>query len=495
MSLALAALGRVPRTVLDPSCGAGSMLLAAADALVALGVDAAEVPVRLVGVDVDSRALSATRSALDAWAEVHGVDAGAATLLNADALGGPAGVPDAELLVGNPPFSSPLNSDASRVPESPIAGLGPYTDTSARHLLAAVQSVPDGAVVCLVQPQSLLGARDAAKVRSAVMRDAELVGMWLTDEQPFDAAVQVCAPILRRRTGAAPGHAGPRSAGVDLYWRDELPRRVAFDPSANWSPLLATALGVPDVQPVEPGNHLSIGDVANCTAGFREEFYALAEVATEAPQGSDGRAMTPAGWACLVTSGMIDPATIGWGRSERSLGGRRMTHPVADPAAIDAVSARVGRWVRRRMVPKVLVASQTRVLEAALDRRGGTVPVTPVVSVEPLGGVVPSVPVEALAAVLGAPSSSARVALLSAGTGRSTRALRITASTLAGLPVPRDPGILAGLVAAWGDLEAAVAAGRDPSVAGARIDDLLGAGDPSVLEWWSSRIPRGSPST
>ena len=47
----------------------------------------------------------------------------------------------------------------------------------------------------------------------------------------------------------------------------------------------------------------------------------------------------------------------------------------------------VARWARKRQVPKVLVATQTRVLEAVADLDGQMVPVTPTVSVEPTGAV------------------------------------------------------------------------------------------------------------
>ena len=52
------------------------------------------------------------------------------------------------------------------------------------------------------------------------------------------------------------------------------------------------------------------------------------------------------------------------------------------------------------MVPKVLVASQTKVIEAVVDEAGRAVPGTPVVSVEPTD---PEVDVWHLAALLTSP--------------------------------------------------------------------------------------------
>ena len=58
LELALAALGRVPRTVCDPTCGGGAFLLTVADRLLADGVPAAEiVRDRLIGMELDVEAV------------------------------------------------------------------------------------------------------------------------------------------------------------------------------------------------------------------------------------------------------------------------------------------------------------------------------------------------------------------------------------------------------------------------------------------------------
>ena len=146
----------------------------------------------------------------------------------------------------------------------------------------------------MVQPQSLLGARDAAPVRDALVSRASLVGMWLTDEQPFGASVQVCVPVLRHRVhptaGGGPAERVPGTT-VAVWWRDDPPRRLALTAGAvagSWSPLLAVAQGVPPPAPPVPGAR-RVGELARCTAGFRDEFYALAEVAVEAPGPVDRR--------------------------------------------------------------------------------------------------------------------------------------------------------------------------------------------------------------
>ncbi len=485
VGLACRELGRVPTGVMDPSCGAGSILLAAADELLAMGVPPGEVPARLVGADVDPEALAVAAAAIRAWSRRHGVgDAAPARLLLGDALGGVEVPPGVEILVGNPPFSSPLTAG---VASGSGSAHGPYTDWSARHLLAAVESCADGAVVCMLQPQSVLGGRDAGAVRARLADLADLVGMWITDEQPFAAAVQVCAPVLRRRT-SRPG----RPVAVEVHWRDDPPGSTTIDPAGSWSGLLARAMGVPVVQPAPPGG-LCLEDFANCTAGFRDEFYALAEAAVEFDQRPGA---TAARTARLVTSGMIEPGRLDWGVGERRLAGRGMLRPVVDVDGLTAISEKVQRWARQRTVPKVLVASQTRILEAVLDRCGDCIGVTPVISVEPrrnadhAGCEGSRMPIEAIAGLIAAPSSSARVAAVSAGTGRSTGSLRISASVLGSLPFPRMAGSIERLAATWCRLEEAATSGGDLVRLGAELDSALGLVDTEVLDWWAERVER-----
>ncbi|MGI9576732.1 MAG: hypothetical protein ACR2OH_00865, partial [Microthrixaceae bacterium] len=69
--LGFTALGHVPRRVVDPSCGAGSILLAVADELLAAGVPVGEVPGRLVGFDLDPQAIEAAHRAIAVWRSAH----------------------------------------------------------------------------------------------------------------------------------------------------------------------------------------------------------------------------------------------------------------------------------------------------------------------------------------------------------------------------------------------------------------------------------------
>lgn len=435
---AVAVLGRVPATVLDPSCGAGAFLLAAADELHRAGVPAAEVVERrLVGIELDPAAAAAARSALREWAAAHGAGhAGTARILSGDArwLGRdwaerpPGGF---DLVVGNPPFLSQLSRrtarsavDRERARERFGAAFG-YADAAALFLAGAMDLVAEGGVVAMLQPQSVLAARDTTPVRELLAERGELVALWVGTGRPFEAEVDVCAPVLRagpRSSTAAPGGTvrvvaeGPSGAAT---------HRVALPPAASWAPLLAPVHGLPDLPAAGSAAAGALGDLASATAGFRDEYYALRDAAVEGGSPSDPR---------LVTVGMVEPGWSRWGERPARLGGRRYTCPRVDLGALAAASPRVAAWATRRLVPKVLVATQTRVVEAAVDAEGDVVPVTPLISVEPHPGVDPWM----VAAALLAPPVSVSALASHLGLGLSPGTLRWSASAVLDQPLPAD---------------------------------------------------------
>ncbi len=478
-ALAWADLGRSPRLVLDPSCGGGAFLIAAAERFLDDGVPASEiVSSRLVGFEIDAKSAQRARELLRDWARAHG-GSSEPKIFVLDALGdGTSGVvptrPD--LVIGNPPFLSQLAADTAMDPDARDAvaqrfGVrAAYTDVSALHLLAGIELVAADGLVCMVQPESVLGARDAQPVRSALVDSADLVGLWASAESHFDAQVRVCAPLLRKPAGV--------SRSVRVYWEQdsfsEFAEIALTDPT-RWSPLLATVAGVPDIT-IIPGD--TIGDVANVTAGFRDEFYSVAACTR---QGSVTSKMPR-----VITSGGIDPLRCLWGERPAKIAGIRYSRPVLDLESLKAESTRVEAWVLQRLVPKVVVASQTKVIEAAVDPLGELVPLTPVVSVEPTrSGITPAM----LGVALSAPSLSAVAVQRAAGTGRSSEAIRVSASAVAGLPIPADL-----------DLWREVTNGCSGSIRdlGRRLDQLFATriassspdGQELALHWWLDRLPK-----
>lgn len=432
--------------VVDPACGGGVFLLAAAERMVALGVDPDVAVGRLQGCDLDETAVAVTEAALWWWAARHGVDAEPVVALS-DALLAPFG--PAGAVVGNPPFLGQLRSattvDAERrrvLQDRHGDAVRPYTDPAWLFALAAVEQVVAGGHVALVLPQSFLAARDAQVVRDRIDGSADLVHTVVDDGRAFTAGVEVCAPILRRRTTpAAPGN--------------------------DWVGALADAVGVPAVV---PGRHGTLGELATVHAGFRDEFYGLVEAVSEA----DGASSGPR----LVTAGGIDPCRL-LARGQR-FAGRRWVDPVVDVASLQG---RCARWADVQSAPKLLVATQTRVLEAVADPDGALLGSVPVLCVRPHD---PDLLWHLLAA-LHAPAATAWLFRRSAGTALSADACRPTKALLDALPVP-----LAG--PAWDRAAEAARAATDGDVdvaEVARLADLaLGLRSPDVVAWWESRRPR-----
>ncbi len=488
-SLAVEHLGRRPELVLDPSCGTGNFLVAAADLLAADGLAPERIPERLVGVDVDPTSVVATRAALVEWVVGRGLDptaADAADLRVVDALRDP--LADlrgrVDLVVGNPPFLSQTSAGTTRDDATRLAvrgrfgDLGPYVDSAAVFLLAAVEQLRDGGVAVLVQPSSFLSARDTSTVRRRLLEQGRLVALWGSDELHFDASIHVCAPVVR--AGA------DRHGRVDVRWGSSVGRVAGVQapaPGSSWGPMLAVPAGVPLVDPL-PERTPRLESLAATTAGFRDEFYALSAAARDPGEaGHDESAPR------LVTVGMVDPFRSTWGQRLHRLGGRRLSAPRLYATALGDASPRAADWVRRRSRPKVLVATQTRVVEAVADPVGDWIPVTPVVSVEPHD---PGDVWRVLAA-LASPPVSAWLAAEHLGSGRSPGSVRCSAGSTARVPLPVD-------VEAWdrGVLLARRLADADSGTRGA----LLGRfgrtmaeahgrpADDELLDWWLARATR-----
>lgn len=429
--------------VVDPACGGGAFLLAAAERLLALGWSPGAAVAHLQGRDVDPLAAAVSEAALWWWASRRGaptlphIEVGD-TLVDGDDRG-------AGTIVGNPPFLSQLRSsttiDGDRrraLRERMGDAVRPYTDPAWLFALRAVDDVVPGGRVALVQPRSFLAARDAAEVRRRIDERARLEEVVVVEAGTFDASVPTCAPVLLR---------GPEERG----------RRN------DWTGALADAVGVPPVRlPPSP----VLGSIADTHAGFRDEYY-----------GMEGCVGEGGGGPRLVTVGAIDPLRL-LDRAQR-FAGRRWHEPRVD---VGALSGRAARWAALQSGPKVIVATQTRVLECLPDPDGAFFGSVPAIVVRPHDPA----DVWRVAAALHAPIASAWALRELAGTGRSADSCRPTAALLASLPLPSDR-------AAW-DV-AAVLAERCRR-GGATAHDVAVAAQraygeaPALVEWWDRRRPQ-----
>ena len=435
--------------VLDPACGTGAFLVPAARRIAqATGLPLADAIACVHGVDLDPVAVEIARFLL--WLEGPSVPRSVldAHLVVGDGLQLEADA-SYDAVVGNPPFLNQLRTATVRA--SSVEGVGPYTDTSAVFLLRAAGLVRDGGRVGLVQPLSVLAARDAAPVREALDRDGGLVSLWASDQPVFDGTpVLTCAPVWER------GRPGP---------------------DTEWSAWAAPAFGIPTV--TLSTDHGVLGDLGPCTADFRDQYYGLVPFVREAPSGAVGP-----GEVALVTTGLIEPAECRWGRTPTRFAKQRYVAPVVDLDALRADGA-LASWAESRLVPKILVATQGAVLEGVVDADGAWLPSVPTLVCTP-----PFDRLWHVLAVLLAPPVVALAAARYLGTGLSARSVKLSAKQLAALPLPPDR-------AAWGRgaelARAAQEAESSPERAGllrSCAEVMCAAYDVDAgetLAWWSKR--------
>jgi hypothetical protein len=427
---ALAACPSPAPLVCDPAAGGGALLLAAAEA----GVT------RLAGLDVDPVTAAAATAALcllpgGRQAPVVG---------QGDALGPGAWPGPPDVVVGNPPFRSPLRGGAAGDPR-----LGPYADVATAFLLRALDEVAAGGVVALLLPVSFLAARDAAAARRRVGEVAEVVDVWLPAARFAGADVEVCAVVLR--TGG-----GGTASG------------------ASWSPLVA---GVPEV--AVPA-HGPLGERFDVAADFRAQYYAVAPHVLDGPGNLPDARFPP-----LVTTGLVDPAECAWGRRPARHGRRRWGAPRVDLAGLEAAGH--GAWARRRLVPKVVVASQTRVIEAAVDAEGAWLPSVPLVSVTGDPGRL----WHAAAALL-SPVTTAGALRRGAGAALAADHIKLGAPDVRALPLPAEgPDWDAAAEAVRAASSTADRVERRRALVAAAVASCAAYGVPAdgLVDWWAARLP------
>lgn len=445
--------------VLDPACGTGHFLVAAAQ----------RVGVRAVcGSDLDPKAVRIARLRLQAIDPSVPDEEIAARVRVADGLTEWEGEAFGAV-VGNPPFLGQLK----RRTAGSRGGLGGYADTSAAFLHRALDLVAPGGTVALVQPLSVLGARDAGPVRGKVAEVGAVTDLWVSDRPVFrGTSVLACVPIVQLGATAGPA-------------------------PHEWGLLAAPHFGIPDVRLGEAGGRL--GELAVCTADFRDQYYGLIPHVRESPIGPKLQPGGPISCGLgpnvdpdrppLITSGLIDPATCDWGLRPTRFARREYAAPVVDRAGVG--TGPLGSWMDARLVPKVLVAGQGRVIEAVVDERGEWLPSVPAVTVAPHRRE----DLWRILAVLMAPPVVAHAAARYLGTGLTPGSVKVSARQLAALPLPPDAGAWAEGAELARRAQAANSADRPHLLAevGVMMTGAYGAGE-DAFGWWRARLGRGTGS-
>lgn len=178
-----------------------------------------------------------------------------------------------------------------------------------------------------------------------------------------------------------------------------------------------------------------IGDLATATAGFRDEYFAFAEVVRERGPGSAAAPDDPA----LLTSGGIDVLGSSWSTRATRISRRSFDAPVVDLAALRERSPRVAAWLAARLVRKLVLATQTAVLEVAVDELGRFAPGVPG-DFDRAGPRHATVDLHALVAALSSPLVAAWARGQFAGAARSAGAIKLAARHVLDIPLPNDLG-------------------------------------------------------
>ncbi len=461
-------------TVCDPACGGGALLLGAARHMHRGGALPSIIVGHLYGCDLDPMAAAVAHCALTIWGR-----GGQPHIVRSDGLAAdppwsttdhPLPAAGFDVVIGNPPFLSQLGSATARSAAQRVALTAQfgnvakgYSDTAALFLMRGMQLARAGGRVGMILPESIATTAAADNLRRWTSEHGTLESMWLPGKNLFDAQVRVCVPVVSVG-GTNSGDPVMVRSGVDAETRST----VKLSRPENWSELVASTQGIPIVTfPFISTNAPRLSDIAVCTADFRDQYYGLipyvGESVAESPE---------PGFAPLISVGLIDLGVQKWGEKPVKFGGGVFARPVVDMVRLTHGNPKLGAWANSRLVPKILVATQTKIVEAVADECGEWLPSVPVLSVLPHDPAM----IWRVMAVLVHPMISAWLAQQSMGSGLSATTMRIRANQLADIPLPADPTVWDG---------AADAARRGDWQALASIE-LFGPINNAVTTWWTT---------
>ncbi len=187
-------------SILDPSCGEGELLLAAARA----GVAGA----RLVGIDRDAVAIGRAGDRLRAAGIVH------AELRAGDFLAGPLEDERFDLVVANPPYVRTQvlgRAESTRLRRD--LGLLGRVDLYHAFLVTMARRLRPGGRVAFISSNRFLTTQAGAAVRRLLREELEVIEVTdLGDTRPFRAAVLPAVVVAARPTGSR--RAAPRFTRV-----------------------------------------------------------------------------------------------------------------------------------------------------------------------------------------------------------------------------------------------------------------------------------------
>ena len=396
-----------------------------------------------------------------------------------------------DVVIGNPPFLNQLETTTAQSKELatflkrryPGVAKG-YADTAVIFAELSSQVVrADGGRFGLVQPASILASADTKGARRSLTNRGTLETLWAAREGVFDASVRTCAIVFRN--GEAPSTTELRRfTGLDF--RALVPLRTNTDEIAGmetWAPLISDGFGIPRVDLDESQ---TMSAVLSATADFRDQYYGLVGFVEDA----NGRVPDGVNTAALITTGLIDPAELHWGNRSTKFNKTDYTAPVVDLNRLRSESE-LGDWAANRLVPKLLLATQTRVIEVVVDEAGVLLPSVPVITITTDG-----ISLWHAAAALMSPPITAWAAARYMGAALNIDALKLSASQVLSLPLPASSVTWDTAAALIRDASGASSSQKRTQKlqeAGALMCDAYGVTDADQLKtWWRGRLNKES---
>ncbi len=449
--------------VLDPACGTGNFLVAFYKVARQQGLDSSQVKHSLYGIEIDEVAARLCRARillLDPHIFISTPTQLESQIINADALailldyrmttqqtGGMGNNPtkrwklplgDFSHVIGNPPFinriraaSSGGNNSLSLLTQETrhLIQAAPYTDISAIFLNLAADIVTDRGWIVMVQPVSFLAARDSEAIRASLLSQTQLRAAIFDHSKSFSAVVDTVTLVFYK---------GPPSTyhtvTIKAISKTGTIRKVVTTlsvESRSLSQLAAIASAVPlpiDLHLDHTSDRRSIEELAFSTADFRDQFYYIkANVTEELAHGSQDNESLK-----VITVGSIEPSKVLWGENYVLIGGKKYLRPVLSKKGSD--NPKVLEWLVKRSRAKVLVATQSEVIESVVDLSAQLIGSVPVISVTPKR----QDDIFAIQSMLSSSALSAVAIGRHIGSGLSHKALKLSASQIAALPLPSN---------------------------------------------------------
>lgn len=502
--------------VLDPACGNGVFLVEVVKALLERFEASPEVSVDeivsncIFGTDIDEVAVQQCRASLmslgcreSTWEKLAAHVVVADGLLLCDKIVAPQldlfgesepnwssmfpevfeNDPGFDLVVGNPPFLNQLETQTSRSVDYQAQMMERFggnvrhlTNPSSLFLLAARKVASQSkSVVAMIQPLSFLAVRDSVVVRKELAEAGEVSDLWICREKVFDASVQVVSVVLR---------SWQERSSIEI-WSGPTRRRkgeISTESllSETWSAALCTEIGFPRITFQSKGQ---ISDLASVTADFRDQYYGVSTAVVELEQSEES--------PCLITTAHINFASCEWGEREVRFNKQVFRFPRIQ---LDSLDEKMSAWAQSRLVPKVLLATQTKVLEVVVDERGVLLPSVPVLSI-----LSNTENVWRVGAILSSPVLSLIAAQRHLGAGMSSEVLKLGAKDVANLPLPVDLEAWDEASCLFKSLYGRTANDRDSALllrfAEATLDAFQVKERREILDWWISRLPRNRGKT